>query len=173
MKQAKRAKRAWYRYPYLWLVIAIPMTAVLSSSVLITFAYLYQDGLVVDDYYKHGKAINKVLIRDEFAATAGVKAIISFKANHTLNVSLQSTSVISQKAITLKLIHILNAEFDQNIRLIAVGPSKFIGKYRTFAPGNWYLQIENKQWRLLARKSINLNQDIILHMNSKTTQVKE
>ena len=47
-------KKPWHRQPWVWLLIALPMTAVIGGMVTIYIAVTTSDGLVVDDYYKRG-----------------------------------------------------------------------------------------------------------------------
>ena len=53
--------RPWFREPWVWLLIALPASAVLGGMVTIWIAVDSDDGLVVDDYYKRGLEINKKL----------------------------------------------------------------------------------------------------------------
>jgi hypothetical protein len=69
-------KRPWYREPWVWLMIALPASAVVAGMITIYLAVVTSDGLVVDDYYKRGKAINRVLARDMAAARYQLKATI-------------------------------------------------------------------------------------------------
>ena len=67
----------WYRQPIVWLVIAIPLSAVIVGAILLTLSIQTFDGLVEDDYYKKGKEINQVLERDEFALDNGISARVN------------------------------------------------------------------------------------------------
>ena len=78
-------KRPWYREPWVWLMIAFPMTAVIAGMTTIYLAVSTADGLVVDDYYKRGKAINMDLARDAAAARYQLKA--------SIDIDLQDNSV--------------------------------------------------------------------------------
>ncbi len=51
----------WYRQFWPWFIVSIPATTVLACLVLITLAVISDDGLVSDDYYREGLAINKRL----------------------------------------------------------------------------------------------------------------
>jgi hypothetical protein len=67
----------WKQEPLVWLLIAIPFSAVVMGVVMITLAIQSYSGLVVDDYYKKGKQINRVLARDRFAHELGLAARFS------------------------------------------------------------------------------------------------
>ena len=62
----------WKQEPLVWLLIAIPAAAVIMGIVMLTLAIKSYSGLVIDDYYKHGKQINRVLARDRFAHELGL-----------------------------------------------------------------------------------------------------
>ena len=66
--------RHWMREPLVWLLIAIPSSAVIMGVVMITLALQSWSGLVVDDYYRKGKQINRVLARDRLAYELGLAA---------------------------------------------------------------------------------------------------
>ncbi len=51
--------RPWHRQFWPWVLIAIPATTVVACAVMITLAIVTDDGLVSDDYYREGLAINK------------------------------------------------------------------------------------------------------------------
>jgi hypothetical protein len=72
--------RPWYAEPWVWLIIAIPLTAVIVGMITIYLAVSTSDGLVVDDYYKRGKAINVDLARDRAAARYELRAQIDSAA---------------------------------------------------------------------------------------------
>ena len=69
-------KLPWYRQPLVWMLIAIPLSAVLAGIVTIFLAFTTDDGLVVDDYYKQGLAINRQIARDQTAARLQLTADI-------------------------------------------------------------------------------------------------
>jgi hypothetical protein len=66
----------WYRQPLVWLLVLIPSSAVVMGVFLISLAVLSNDGLVVDDYYRHGLEINRQLARDEAAAAYALAATL-------------------------------------------------------------------------------------------------
>jgi len=67
MAIAKFDARPWYREPWPWIIIAGPASAVVAGVALLWLAIDSNDGLVVDDYYKEGLAINQVIRRDQAA----------------------------------------------------------------------------------------------------------
>ena len=64
----------WYREPLVWMVIAIPASSVVFGIFMLVVSIQSYDGLLVDDYYKRGMEINRVLDRDRAAARHGMSA---------------------------------------------------------------------------------------------------
>ena len=51
-----------------------PAAVVVAGAITTWIAFATADGLVADDYYKHGLAINAVLKREQAAAQRGIEA---------------------------------------------------------------------------------------------------
>ena len=66
--------RNWHKQPMVWMIITIPAISVIVGMLMLMLAIRSDDGLVVDDYYQHGKEINRVLERDQLAAEYGLQA---------------------------------------------------------------------------------------------------
>lgn len=62
----------WYKHRWPWLLMLGPFIIVIAGTITIWIAYSQQDAMVVDDYYKQGKAINQDLRRDRIAAGLGL-----------------------------------------------------------------------------------------------------
>lgn len=66
--------RPWYRHPMVWLVIAIPVSAMLMGGVQLTLAIRTPESVVRADYYQAGRAINIDLREIHRAADLGITA---------------------------------------------------------------------------------------------------
>ncbi|RKZ36811.1 MAG: hypothetical protein DRQ37_03340, partial [Gammaproteobacteria bacterium] len=73
--------RPWYQEPWVWLIVAFPAAAIISSLVMAYLAFSTDDGLVVDDYYRKGLAINRILSRDHAASRLQLKAAVRLSAD--------------------------------------------------------------------------------------------
>ena len=74
MKSIRPQSRPWYREPWQWIIMAPPAAAVVAGMVMLWLAITSYDGLVTDDYYKQGLAINKTLRRDDRASELSYRA---------------------------------------------------------------------------------------------------
>ncbi|NVK24850.1 MAG: FixH family protein [Gammaproteobacteria bacterium] len=70
---------AWYKNPWVWLIIAFPMSAVVAGIATVIITSQNQPEMVIDDYYKKGKAINQELTLYNKAAELGVDLQILVK----------------------------------------------------------------------------------------------
>lgn len=141
----------WYKNPYVWLVICFPLTAVIAGIITIRLAIISDDGLVTDDYYKKGLEINRVLERDNFAEQTGLAAAIN------LDEQLGKVKVLlsAQKEfqfpteVQITFMNKTRKGYDQKLQAI----HKTNGLYEAALPdlvrGNWYIQIEADNWRLV------------------------
>lgn len=145
------AQNKWYRQPMVWLVIAIPLSAVIVGSILLTLSIQTFDGLVEDDYYKKGKEINQVLERDEFAFDNGIVARVNLDPETgVIVVDLESDSnyaFVDQMGISL--LHPTQSRQDHKM-LLRKGPD---GRYYSelvnpLSEGRWYFRISEPNWRL-------------------------
>ena len=148
----------WYRQFWPWMLIALPASAVIASFVSLYFAVHDPDGLVVDDYYKQGLAINQVLARDRAAAKMGLRAGGRLDvAEHRVYLDLQSLQPVGTAPLTIRLLHATRAHHDQTVQL-HYDPShqRYVGALRDLVPGYWDISLEpgGELWRLTGRLRI-------------------
>lgn len=141
----------WYKEPYFWLVVLFPAMAVVAGFYTLHLAIVSNDGLVVDDYYKQGLEINRVLDRERAAQRYGLTGDLDIdKAAGMVKVSLKAyPSFRFPSAVQVKFMHATRAGFDRSATLQRVGKNDYEGSLPHLAPGHWYIQIEADDWRLL------------------------
>ena len=66
--------KPWYKETWPWILMAGPATVIVAGFVTLWLAIVSYDGLVTDDYYKQGLAINQRLQRDHYASDLGLRA---------------------------------------------------------------------------------------------------
>ncbi len=144
----------WYREPYVWLLIALPASAVIAGFYTLYLAIISNDGLVTADYYKQGLAINEVLERDEAAREHALTSYLRMNPeNGLIQMQLSSdTHYAPPTRITLFFTHPTRAGFDQSTVLEKVGEGDYQGKMPALGkPGHWRLRLEADNWRLLGQ----------------------
>jgi len=142
-------RRPWYREKLVWMLIALPAAAVLGGIATILIATSTSDGLVADDYYKQGLAINKTLARDERARELGLEAVVRLSEG-AIRLSLQSRAGAEPPArLLLTLVHPTRSGEDQSIVLERDGDG-FSGRFDQISAGHWQIRIEDesRSWRM-------------------------
>jgi hypothetical protein len=105
----------WYREPWAWFVVAIPIVAVAASFAALGFAIATDDGVVAEDYYKQGLAVNQVLRREARARELHLAATAIFSGD-SVTVALRGTREGSPD-LRLRLIHPTRSGLDQSVAL--------------------------------------------------------
>lgn len=145
---------AWYKQPLVWLLIALPMSAVIGGIITVIIAFRSDDGLVVDDYYQQGKAINRVLERDQAAQQLGYIGSANYQANTKhLRLTMASTSGHAiPKEIDVSLLHATRGGFDQKYTLSASDNGGYdILLNKRLVQGPWIIQLSTPEWRVSGR----------------------
>jgi uncharacterized protein len=75
--------------PFVWpgLLIALPLSVVVACAITAIFVFRHPEGLVAEDYYKQGKAINANLAKYEYARQIGADRILVQSKTHGIEVS--------------------------------------------------------------------------------------
>lgn len=156
MKNETKESNRWYRVPFVWLVVALPLASVAGSFVSLALAIRSDDGLVEDDYYRRGMAINRVLERDRAAAAHGLESRVELDgARHELRVRLTARQEMTlPENIEFKFMHATRAGVDHSLMI----PRHADGAYRAplseLVPGHWDVQINAQDWRLTGSFSV-------------------
>ena len=144
----------WYREPLVWLVLAIPATAVIVGVVMLVLATTTWDGLVADDYYRRGMQINRSLARDAEAARLGLGAALTFPAAGTVEVRVTAADGAVQmpegERLNLHFARAARAAADAHAILHPDADGTWRGALPALPPGKWYVELGNDQWRLTA-----------------------
>lgn len=141
----------WYRDRWPWLLIAGPAAVLVAGAVTTWIAFASADGLVAEDYYKQGLAINKRLEREEAARRLGISASTSFKGE-LLRVELHGQH---PPALFVHLAHATRAGHDVRLRLAPVSPGVYETQVPALPAGRWRIGIEDPQgaWRIVKESS--------------------
>jgi len=107
--------RPWYREPWVWFLISGPLVAIVASFASLGIAIATDDGVVADDYYKRGLAVNQELRRDARARELHLAATAAFSAG-SVRVALRGTAEAFPE-LRLRLIHPTRSGLDQSVVL--------------------------------------------------------
>ena len=143
-------RKNWKQEPLVWLLIAIPAAAVVMGVVMITLAIQTYSGLVVDDYYKKGKQINRVIARDQLAYELGLAAAVRFGDEGKIEVRFApGVDFVPEGNIEFRLVHATKPGLDQALVLERSDTSLLTGTLKLKGEGRWNLYLQTSDWRLV------------------------
>jgi len=133
-----------------------PAVVVVAGLYTAWLAVDTDDGLVVGDYYKEGKAINQVLRREQAAADLELSASLRFEAaGHLLRVHLRSPGAADRlpSAVDVRFSHPTRAGFDQQVRLQRSPDGDYVGASTPPDAANWFVLVQDPDanWRMAGR----------------------
>jgi len=171
--QITEQSKPWHKYPLVWMMIAIPFSAVIMGVVMMWLAVDTDDGLVIDDYYKHGLEINRDISRDKEAFGLGLSAVVEF-SNKDSSEDAKMFSVKFNKGLLenypdrlqLNLQHATRGNSDVGIVLNRGMNNQYIGyTKKQITEGVWYFEIAEKAWLMKVRHYVRAHNSVNLQSN--------
>jgi uncharacterized protein len=144
----KAPPRPWYREPWPWILMTGPAIAIVASVGAAIVAFTGADGLVADDYYKQGLAINRTIAREEAARGRGISGELRMDAG-VVRVSLTSSQALPDR-LTLTFTHPARASRDRVVQLARLGDGDYVAPLPELGPGRWRAIVETPEWRIAA-----------------------
>lgn len=147
----------WYRQFYVWLVIVLPLCAVVASFATLYIAMQNPPEMVVEDYARIEAIAEENMARDRLAAQLGLTASLQMKDADSngmtpLVLSLDGQPIdVLPLSIRVRVVHSTTSRFDAEAILTKTG-ERYFGAIKV--PDSSYdLHIENleRTWLLSAR----------------------
>ncbi len=149
MMKNETSKSTWKQEPLVWLLLAIPSSAVVMGVVMLTLAIQSYSGLVIDDYYKHGKQINRIIERDRFAYELGLAAGMRLGDDGVVEIRFDpEVEFVPGDNIELNLVHATKPGLDQSLILERVDRRLLRGRLPLSGSGRWNVYLQTPDWRL-------------------------
>lgn len=154
--------RPWYKEPYVWMLIGIPLSSVIMGVFFISQAVSTKDTLVRDNYYKDGLAINQEMQWDKKAENLDVQLEFTI-ANNEVNLTLLNSRQVAPNVLQFKLSHATLKDLDRDSLLQLGEDNRYKGFIENMSDGKYYIMVESleQQWR--RRGSIQIKQGDQVH----------
>lgn len=149
----KTPVQPWYKHRWPWLLMLGPFVVVIAGLITAWIAYSNSDALVVDDYYKQGKAINQDLRRDRAAAAMKLDAGLRYEpADGKLSGAINSHGRPLPGKLFISLVHSTQPDKDLKLNAQADQEGRFAVELPMLDMARWQVVIEGEQrdWRLAA-----------------------
>lgn len=149
MATVMKTSLPWYRQGWPWFLIALPALTVIAGVVTAWLAVTTNDGLVVDDYYKQGLAIQQTMARSQRAAELGLEAQLRLGAEaFELQLTSRAAEAVPDR-LRITFSHPTRPGMDQALTLEG-HQGRYSAPLRGLTSGRWDIQIEDeaRTWRL-------------------------
>ena len=145
----KSSNLPWYRHRWPWLLMLGPVTVLVAGFITMWISFSGADALVVDDYYKQGKAINQNLRRDRVATELGLSAALRYDAAAGRLLG-QVKGLNAAVPLTVLLVHPTVPQKDIRLAAVPDANGAFALPLAMLERAHWQVQIEDgqRQWRL-------------------------
>lgn len=143
--------KPWYRHRWPWLLMLGPAVVVVAACYTGWLAYSQQDALVVDDYYKQGKAINQDLRRDRVAADMQLKMNLHYDAAAgVLSGTIHNLARAADGKLTISLVHSTLPSKDLHLEVQPDAQGNFSVALPMLDVARWQVLVEGEKrdWRL-------------------------
>jgi hypothetical protein len=137
----------WYRHRWPWLLMLGPGVVVVAGFVTLWLALRSDDGVVADDHYKRGLAINQTLARAARGAELGLAASVDVSPDGRATVALHGRGDLPP-VVRLRLVHPTRAGLDQSAELVLGPDGRYAGRLDKVQPGRWLVIVETAEWRV-------------------------
>ena len=149
--------KPWYKQFWPWFLIAIPTSSLIVGSMVFNFAMDGTNTLVVDDYYKEGKAINARLDKIDKARDLNIKTLLDVK-DGAIALEFISGAPQQGEALRLEFFHVTLADKDFDVLLSRDASGVYRSSFDGDISGKWRIRLlpMDESWKVQDR--INLPQ---------------
>jgi len=133
--------------------------------IMIWLATTSSDGLVADDYYKKGLAINRNLQRDAVALENSISADFTMdNVEGVIKVNFEKGKLENYpETLQLKMQFATHANNDKLVELHHGLNNQYIGYIKKPLPeGKWYFELSDGKWRLNAHATLKSRMSLLL-----------
>ncbi len=135
----------WYQEPWAWFIAGIIAITVTWGTFVVGLSLYNADEVVVDDYYKVGKAINLDLRRDRRAVEQQLTAAIHIDdSSGALKVKMTGVVESWPTQLRLRLMPVARNVAKEDIILIRTSQptAMYTGRSQNVPSGRYYVQLE-------------------------------
>ena len=152
----------WYKQFWPWFMLLPLASAVVMGITFVIVAFVYEDSLVSDHYYREGLAINSSLDRERIASALNLQADLSINhASDEVHVALRGDATTWPWQLKLELLHPIDKNQDRALLLVAApmatstAAEHYSGQWdMPITAGQWYVQlsdVEQGDWLIKMR----------------------
>lgn len=152
------------RNPWPWALFGLPLLTMVAGAITIFLAVSSDDGLVADDYYKQGLAINQALAKGEAAKRHGLRVSVSLREGRVLTSISSDPEYPLPDNLVMRWTHPTQAGADKTVALKKVKEGEYAADLPPLAVGRWNISIEDPagEWRVGGASSLPFDGELVL-----------
>jgi len=139
----------WYKQFWPWFLIAVPVATLVMGGILLKLAVSTEDSLVIDDYYKEGKAINATLDKEAQAKRKNITTDLTID-NGSIALKFHSGIPQDGNAIKLSFYHVTLEQRDVSVLLSRDANGIYRGFVEADLTGKWQVSLTpvDESWKI-------------------------
>lgn len=148
MKQSDTSP--WYKQFWPWFLITIPAVSIVLSVTMLNLALNTKDSLVIDDYYKEGKAINMELSKVQEAKVLNIETELLIIKNN-ISLSFLNGAPLTGEALELHFYHSTLEDNDFTILLTRDAEGVYRASAQSEITGKWHVTLSplDESWKVI------------------------
>jgi hypothetical protein len=147
----------WYKQFWPWFLIIVPITSMVLSFSMMGLAFNGEDSMVIDDYYKEGRAINLKIQKLQQAKVLNISTKARVFSDY-VEVTFISGTPDDSVALTLDFFHSTQKFKDFSVVLLRDATGIYRAPLTVDVSGKWHLSLHpfDEKWKI--QKTVSLPQ---------------
>lgn len=152
--------KPWYKHPWLWVLIMIPLISVMLSFTMLWVAITHKDAEVEGDWHKSRKAVKEDVSRDHYASALTITAQLNL-TGQVLSVIVTSPYDLDKQArpatLNVNFSHPTHQAKDVHVVLTQQSDGSYNTTLSQPVTGRYYVDVNTSVWRLKSMLELPLN----------------
>ena len=142
-------QKVWYKQFWPWFLIIVPLTSMVLSFTMMNLAFTGEDSMVIDDYYKEGRAINLKIQKLQQAQNLNISTKTQVFSDY-VEVIFISGEPENGEALTLDFFHSTQKFKDFSVTLFRDANGVYRAPLAEDILGKWQLSLHpfNENWKI-------------------------
>jgi hypothetical protein len=142
-------QKVWYKQFWPWFLIIVPLTSMVLSFIMMNLAFTGEDSMVIDDYYKEGRAINLKIQKLQQAQNLNISTKTQVFSDY-VEVIFISGEPENGEALTLDFFHSTQNFKDFSVTLFRDANGVYRAPLTEDILGKWQLSLHpfNENWKI-------------------------
>ncbi|WP_158968900.1 FixH family protein [Paraglaciecola sp. L3A3] len=139
----------WYKQFWPWFLIIVPLTSMVLSFTMMYLAFTTEDSMVIDDYYKEGKAINVKIKAIQKAKELNIVSQLVIN-NNKIELSFVSGLPEDDSALVMDFHHATQDFKDFSVTLFKDAKGIYRAPHDYDVAGKWRISLHpfNDDWKI-------------------------